>query len=161
MPFPDLQNRALFPTFTSCPFASSNNDNDPNILSPSKNPPRYSAYPILHVRPSLMTPRYYLLGTIFENMTFTNTPTFICKDVTSSSFAVKILLNDSIGQRDKNISEKGSGCKSKENGKKEFDVKKFRKGYTIAIPGALRKDAAEGKQGFIEVRLGALVVSFV
>jgi hypothetical protein len=159
MSFPDLQNRALFPTFASCPFASSNNDNDPNLLLPSENPPTYSTYIIPHVRPSLMAPRYYLLGTIFENMTFTNTPTFICKDITSSSFAVKILLNDSASQQDRDVSEKGSGCRSKENCKEEFDVKKLKKGYTIAIPRALRKGAAEGKQGFVEVRLGALVVS--
>lgn len=62
-------------------------------------------------------------------MTFSETPTFICKDRENVSFALKIFLG------------------GPESG---FDVKKMKKGLSVIVRGAERT-VKDGKQGFVGV----------
>jgi hypothetical protein len=136
MTFPNLRKPDLFPTFASIPLLGS--------------PAPESEYTPMYTLPFHFYPRsvhlfdlslkylsYYLLAQIHENMTLSSTPTFICKDITSSSFAVKILINTEIS---------------------DFRYKRFKKGFTIAIRGAKKKGSEEGKQGFVEVEEGDVLV---
>jgi len=70
-------------------------------------------------------------------MTFTNIPTFICKDREDVTFALKFHV-----PRD----GKDLGLEVKEV------IKKLKKGVSVVVPGASRGGVKDGKQGFIEVR---------
>jgi hypothetical protein len=137
MNFPNLRNPDLFPTFASIPlFGSPAPDSE---YTPMYTLPPHPYPHSVHIFDlSLKYLSYYLLAQIHENMTLSSTPTFICKDITSSSFAVKILINTKIS---------------------DFRYKRFKKGFTIAIRGAKKKGSEEGKQGFVEVGEGDVLVS--
>ena len=75
-------------------------------------------------------------------MTLSTNPTFVCKDQSNSSFALTIKLVDH-----------GSAAP-------KFEVKGFKKGYTILIRGAKRYGVREGKQGFVNAVMEDVKVSF-
>ena len=75
-------------------------------------------------------------------MTLGANPTFVCRDRSGISFAVTIQL-----------SEKGG-----EEGK--FDVKGFKKGYTIVVKGARKFGVRDGKQGSVKTGRDEVEVCF-
>jgi hypothetical protein len=85
-----------------------------------------------------------LVATISENMTLSTSPTFICKDVSSTPFALTLRIPAA------SITEgvRGGG----------YDVRGFKKGFTVVVPGATRSGVKEGKQGFVEVAVGSVKV---
>ncbi|KAH8597702.1 hypothetical protein B0O99DRAFT_64928 [Bisporella sp. PMI_857] len=97
--FPNFQNATTFPSFADLP----------------------------HSTEAPKDPRHYLVATIHENMTFSDTATFICKDRTDTSFALKIHIP----------------------GPSSFDVKKLKKGMAVVVKGAERDGVKDGKQGFV------------
>jgi hypothetical protein len=72
-------------------------------------------------------------------MTLSSTPTFICKDRDSVSFAVKIVLPQGMGLE-------------------QFEYKRFKKGFTIVVRDARKGGVVGGKQGFIESSLDNIEV---
>lgn len=85
-----------------------------------------------------------LIATISENMTVSTSPTFICKDVSSTPFALTLgIPADSVAE-----GVRGGG----------YDVRGFKKGFTVAVPGPRRSGVKEGKQGFVEVAVDAVKV---
>ena len=74
-------------------------------------------------------------------MTLSTNPTYVCKDKSGASFAVSIKLADV-----------GSAVP-------KFEVKGFKKGYTIVVRGAKRYGVREGKQGFVNAVAEDIMVS--
>ena len=74
-------------------------------------------------------------------MTFSHTPTIICKDRTNASFALKLDLDVRT-----------------EEGQKAFSGMKLKKGTAIVVKDAKRNGVREGKQGFIQVGVDGLKV---
>lgn len=74
-------------------------------------------------------------------MTFSHTPTIICKDRTNASFALKLDLDVRT-----------------EAGKKAFSEMKLKKGTTIVVRDAKRNGVREGKQGYVQVGVDGLEV---
>lgn len=77
---------------------------------------------------------HFLLATISENMTLSDTPTFICKDRDSTTFALKIILPKNLGIE-------------------RFEYQKFKKGLTVVVKNARRGGVVDGRQGYIETGL--------
>jgi len=113
--FPDFPATETFPPFSRCPIASDARDETQKT--------------------------YFLLAEIHENMTFSHTPTIICKDPTNASFALKLDLDVRT-----------------EAGKKAFSEMKLKKGTTIVVRDAKRNGVREGKQGYIQVGVDGLEV---
>lgn len=61
-------------------------------------------------------------------MTFSDTPTFICKDREAASFALKITHVPS-----------------------NFDAKRLKTGWSVVVAGASKSGVVKDKQGFVEV----------
>lgn len=61
-------------------------------------------------------------------MTFSDTPTFICKDREAASFALKLVHVPSV-----------------------FDIKSLKIGWSVVVPGARRSGVVKEKQGYVEV----------
>ncbi|TGO38134.1 hypothetical protein BHYA_0081g00300 [Botrytis hyacinthi] len=127
--FPNLLSPA-FLTFSTCPL---NPTADPSsTASPNETSPGGSR-------------KTYLLATISQNMTLSTTPTFICTDSASASFALTIILEAPLtpaqleGSENGNISGDGN----------DFDIKKLKKGHTVVVPDPRRHGVREGKQGYI------------
>ena len=59
-------------------------------------------------------------------MTFSDTPTFICKDRENVSFALKLHVTGS-----------------------NSDVSQLKKGVTVVVKGAERSGVVDGKQGYV------------
>lgn len=70
-------------------------------------------------------------------MTFSDTPTFICKDREAASFALKLTRVP------------GS-----------FDVKSLKTGWSVVVAGASRSGVVKEKQGFVEVAADEIKVRF-
>ncbi|KAF7933856.1 uncharacterized protein EAE98_003565 [Botrytis deweyae] len=127
--FPNLLSPA-FLTFSTCPLnptADPSSTASPNETSPG-------------------TPRKtYLLATISQNMTLSTTPTFICTDSASASFALTIILESPLTP----AQLEGSGNGSMSGDGNDFDIKKLKKGHTVVVPNPRRHGVREGKQGYI------------
>ena len=117
-PFPNFQNATTFPSFAACPLATD-----------APEPPKYVGFSVLDDIP-LTTYSHYLIATVQDDMTFSDTPTFICKDRENVAFALKLHVTGS-----------------------SSDVSRLKKGVTVVVKGAERSGVADGKQGFV----GALV----
>lgn len=76
-------------------------------------------------------------------MTFTHTPTLMCKDRTGTSFALKLKLD----------------LRTQE-GKELFKALKMKKGSTVVVHEPLRSGVVGGKQGFIECEANEIEVCF-
>ncbi|CAD6444585.1 14d3c16e-dbd7-4e8a-87c3-a8289bf82955 [Sclerotinia trifoliorum] len=129
--FPNLLSPA-FLTFSTCP------------LNPTVDPSRTA--PTVEASPG--TPRQtYLLATISQNMTLSTTPTFICTDSASVSFALTVILEAPLtpAQLEGSVTGNGNGSR----GGDEFDIKKLKKGHTVVVPNPRRHGVREGKQGYI------------
>ncbi|KAK2627117.1 hypothetical protein QTJ16_003083 [Diplocarpon rosae] len=87
---------------------------------------------------------YFLLGTIAENMTVSTSPTFILKDRSSTSFALTLKVPADRVQ----AGVPGGG----------FDVRAFRKGFTVVVPRAKRSGVKEGKAGFVQTPSGSVQI---
>jgi len=131
-PFPDFANPTLFPTFSSCPLADSSPDQSSTYLLSLP----FLSYTI-HPNPNTPPSPQFLLGTIAENMTLSTSPTFILKDRSSTSFALTLKLPKNEIQE----GVRGGG----------YDVKGFKKGFTVVVKGARRSGVKEGKAGFVQV----------
>ncbi len=79
-------------------------------------------------------------------MTISTSPTFILKDRSSTSFALTLKVPKEQVQE----GVQGGG----------FDVKGFKKGFTVVVPGARRSGVKEGKAGFVETPSGSVKVCF-
>ncbi len=77
-------------------------------------------------------------------MTVSTSPTFICKDPSDTPFALTLRLPAS------SIKEgvRGGG----------YDVKGFKKGFSVVVPGARRSGVKDGKQGFVEIPVQSVKV---
>ncbi|KAJ8067297.1 hypothetical protein OCU04_004653 [Sclerotinia nivalis] len=143
--FPNLLSPA-FLTFSTCP------------LNPTVDPSRTA--PTVEASPG--TPRKtYLLATISQNMTLSTTPTFICTDSASVSFALTVILEAPLTPAQLEGSVSGNGNGNGNRGGDEFDIKKLKKGHTVVVPNPKRHGVREGKQGYIRCAWGDLGVSYV
>ncbi|KAG9243100.1 hypothetical protein BJ878DRAFT_463050 [Calycina marina] len=97
-PFPNFQNATIFPSFAECPLAT-DAPKDPN---------------------------HYLIATVQEDMSFSDVPTFICKDRENVAFALKVHVTGG-----------------------KFDIKALKKGITVIVKGAERGGVVDRKQGFV------------
>ncbi|KAI9642083.1 hypothetical protein NHQ30_009954 [Ciborinia camelliae] len=130
--FPNLFSPA-FLTFSTCP------------LNPTADP----SSTVSTDEESPGTPRKtYLLATISQNMTLSTTPTFICIDSASASFALTIVLEAPLTPAQ--LEGNGSG--------NDFDIKKLKKGHTVVVPNPRRHGVREGKQGYVRCTWGDLVI---
>jgi hypothetical protein len=127
--FPNLHDSTAFLTFSTTPLA------DPSV-------------PTNDVSPA--GAKTYLAATISQNMTLSTTPTFICTDASSASFALTIILAAPLTPAQL---EGGSPADAG-----AFDIKKMKKGYTVVVPGPERHGVREGKQGYVRCRWEDLVV---
>jgi hypothetical protein len=80
-------------------------------------------------------------------MTLSTSPTFICKDLSGSPFALTLRIPASLVKEE----VQGGG----------YDVSSFKKGFTFVVPGARRSGVSEGKQGFVEIPAEEVKVSHV
>jgi hypothetical protein len=80
-------------------------------------------------------------------MTLSTSPTFICKDPSGSPFALTLRIPAALVK----AGVQGGG----------YDVSGFKKGFAVVVPGARRSGVSEGKQGFVEVPVGEVKVSYV
>jgi hypothetical protein len=79
----------------------------------------------------------YLLGSISENMTLSTSPTFILSDTSSHSFALKIMLPESL--------------KDESSYMGKFDAKGWKKSWTAVVRNPVRRGVKEGvKMGWLE-----------
>lgn len=118
-PLPDFSNESLFPPFSACPITGPN--------------------------PPVPINAYYLLAEIKQEMTISNSPTFICQDLSGQSFAVTIRLP-------------ADGVKPEVRGG-GYDSKPWKKGHLVLVKNAMRAGVTEAKQGFIETRKEDILVS--
>lgn len=113
---------------------------DPTIF------PSFSSCPLVTSTDSASSDRF-LLGTIQQEMTISTSPTFICKDFTGQSFAVTVRLSPDEVKPE----IRGGG----------YDVKGWKKGYSVVLRDAKRSGVSDGKQGFVEVKKEDVNVSQV
>src|SRR4051794_3225477 len=102
--FPNLHDSTAFLTFSTTPLAA---DADPSA-STNDAPPASA--------------KTYLAATISQNMTLSTTPTFICTDSSSASFALTIILAAPLTP----AQLEGSAASAADAG--GFDIKKMKKG---------------------------------
>jgi hypothetical protein len=80
-------------------------------------------------------------------MTLSTSPTFICKDPSGSPFALTLRIPAALVK----AGVQGGG----------YDVSGFKKGFAVVVPAARRSGVSEGKQGFVEIPVGEVKVSYV
>jgi hypothetical protein len=80
-------------------------------------------------------------------MTLSTSPTFICKDPSGSPFALTLRIPAALVK----AGVRGGG----------YDVSGFKKGFAVVVSGARRSGVGEGKQGFVEIPVGEVKVSYV
>ncbi|ATZ53306.1 hypothetical protein BCIN_09g01780 [Botrytis cinerea B05.10] len=136
--FPNLLSPA-FLTFSTCPL---NPTADPSsTASPNQTAPGEAR-------------KTYLLATISQNMTLSTTPTFICTDSASASFALTIILESPLtpAQLEGSVNGNSGGDGH------DFDIKKLKKGHTVVVPNPRRHGVREGKQGYVRCVWGDLTI---
>ncbi|PQE05914.1 zinc mynd-type domain containing protein [Rutstroemia sp. NJR-2017a BVV2] len=128
--FPNLHDSTAFLTFSTTPLA------DPSVPTNDASP---------------AGAKTYLAATISQNMTLSTTPTFICTDAASASFALTVILAAPLTP----AQLEGSAASADAGG---FDIKKMRKGHTVLVPRPERHGVREGKQGYVRCRWEDLVI---
>ncbi|KAM3075300.1 hypothetical protein ACMFMF_005978 [Clarireedia jacksonii] len=132
--FPNLHDSTTFLTFSTTPLAP---DADPSVSTNDTSP---------------ASAKTYLAATISQNMTLSTTPTFICTDSSSASFALTIILAAPLTP----AQLEGSAASAADGS--GFDIKKMKKGHTVVIPDPERHGVKEGKQGYVRCKWEDLVI---